>query len=134
MENLWWIICEMMTLKYKPLKYSDTRILKTVIFYVVRTHLRGQLLNEAKYDNFYNVFLMSIYTFFLLFVHVLNSQFHSIYLKQKKICFPVFLPHFNSSLTSNWMHFYAPFKEHCWCSCVICVKIEDNLPLRDIGD
>ena len=31
------------------------------------------------------------HTFFLLFVHILNTQYFSIYLKQKKFCIPNFL-------------------------------------------
>ena len=33
-ENIAVLICEMMTLKFNPWNYSNTSILKTVIFYV----------------------------------------------------------------------------------------------------
>ena len=33
-------------------------------------------------------------------------------------------------LTNNWMHFYALFNEHCWCSRPICVKSRRYYSLR----
>ena len=84
MNILWWPICEIMPIKYNHLKCSGTRILKTVIFYIAsalssQPIIKWSLVWQHRHD-----VLMNIYTFFLLFVHILNTQFYSIYLKQKK--------------------------------------------------
>ena len=58
--------------------------------------LCSPLLNDAYYDKFYNVILMSIHTFFLLFVHILNISFNIF--KAKKCISWIFLHILNFAL------------------------------------
>ena len=117
---------------WNRLLLSGSRIFKTVIFYVASAL---SSLNEALYHKFYNV-LMSIHTFFLWFMHILNT----FYLKQKKIClqffFHILIKFFFGCIidhkkilkrrVENLFHWKLArntiFNEHCWCSCPMCVK------------
>ena len=97
-ENFTYIITYenfVVTVKYNRLKYSGTRIFKTIIPYVAST-LSSQPIIEwsivwqvlaDRFNEYSN--------FFLLFVHILNTELHSMYLKKKNL-FPRFFTHINN--------------------------------------
>ena len=69
-----------MTLKYHAFQVAEFLKMSSTMYPV--NFLRIPLLNEAWY-HVYNVGLISIHNFYLILVHILNTQLHSIYLKQK---------------------------------------------------